>query len=76
MDAADTVVHIERVRCLECETTYAKLVGGGTMLRNPSCPQCGYVGWISATLPARGSTRSGPRRFGGDPPPRPAVQSH
>ena len=34
------------VMCLECGTTYAKPVKGGTTARNPGCPNCGYVGWI------------------------------
>jgi hypothetical protein len=76
MGASDTVVHIERVCCLECETTYVKPAAGGTVDRNPGCPRCGYIGWISA-LVGRSSSRPGaPRRFGADPRPSPAVQPH
>ena len=74
MDATATVVHVQRVRCLECGSRYVKPADGGTVRRNPGCPQCGYVGWISALLPPRGTTASGPRRFAGDPHRRPAVQ--
>ena len=49
---------LESVRCLECDTVYAKPAGGGTALSNPGCPECGYVGWISASIPfSRGSSR-------------------
>jgi ribosomal protein S27AE len=46
MDAADNLIHLDRVRCLECGTTYVKPVDGGTVSENPGCPRCGYVGWI------------------------------
>ena len=45
------LIPVERVRCLECGETYVKPCGGSTMRRNPGCPRCGYVGWISAFLP-------------------------
>lgn len=73
MDTSDTVVHIERVCCLECETTYVKPAGGGTVDRNPGCPRCGYIGWISA-LVGRSSRLGGQRRFGVGQRPSPAVQ--
>jgi ribosomal protein S27AE len=75
MDATETVVHIDRVRCLECGTKYVKPAGGGTVRRNPGCPRCGYVGWISALVPPPATTPPGPHRFAGDPHRRPAVQS-
>jgi predicted RNA-binding Zn-ribbon protein involved in translation (DUF1610 family) len=62
-DAA-TLVPVERVRCLECGSTYVKRCGGNTLRRNPGCPQCGYVGWISAFVPFDGvpaPQRRGPR---------------
>jgi ribosomal protein S27AE len=48
---SDNLVQIDRVRCLECGATYAKVAQGGTASRNPGCPSCGYVGWILATIP-------------------------
>ena len=51
MNADHTVVHIERVCCLECGTNYVKPTDGGTAKRNPGCPDCGYLGWISAVVP-------------------------
>jgi hypothetical protein len=45
------LVEVERVRCLECGTSYLKPCGGTIMRRNPGCPRCGYVGWISAFVP-------------------------
>lgn len=36
---------IESVECLECGAVYAKPSSGGTVLANPGCPDCGYVGW-------------------------------
>jgi ribosomal protein S27AE len=60
-ESTSNVVQIDRVLCLECGTTYVKPADGGTVQENPGCPKCGYVGWISATIPA-----SGLRRFSGD----------
>ena len=42
---------LESVRCLECGLVYAKPSGGGTVTNNPGCPDCGYVGWLSASIP-------------------------
>jgi hypothetical protein len=66
----DKVVQVDRVRCLECGTTYSKLARGGTVTRNPGCPSCGYLGWILATIPpAPPPVMPGGRpRFDGDPP--------
>ena len=46
------LVMLESVRCLECGEIYAKPAGGGTVLKNPGCPECSYVGWIPVTRPA------------------------
>jgi hypothetical protein len=43
---------LESVCCLECGEIYSKPVAGGTVHKNPGCPQCGYVGWIPLSLPA------------------------
>ena len=42
---------LESVRCLECASVYSKPANGGTARANPGCPDCGYVGWISASIP-------------------------
>lgn len=42
---------LESVRCLECGVVYSKPAGGGTVAKNPGCPECGYVGWLSASVP-------------------------
>jgi ribosomal protein S27AE len=59
----ENLVHIERVRCLECGVTYAKPVAGGTASRNPGCTRCGYVGWILAAIPVRSAVEQ-PRSAG------------
>ena len=64
---------VERVRCLECGTTYAKPSGGGTVTENPGCPRCGYLGWITAGRPSGGDA---PRRFDGDRLPPQSARSH
>jgi hypothetical protein len=75
MEAGGKVAHVERVCCLECGTNYVKPAGGSTAHRNPGCPRCGYVGWISALVPPSGVTTPARRhRSGGDPPRTPAVQ--
>jgi hypothetical protein len=58
---------IESVRCLECGALYAKPAGGGTVNANPGCPECGYVGWLSAAIPVRPGFA---RRRSGEGPPR------
>ena len=40
---------LQSVRCLGCGAVYGKPSGGGTLTRNPGCPGCGYVGWLSLT---------------------------
>ena len=46
-----TLEVLESVHCLECGEIYSKPVAGGTVLKNPGCPACGYVGWIPISLP-------------------------
>jgi hypothetical protein len=48
---------LETVLCLECGEIYSKPVGGGTVKKNPGCPECAYVGWIPLTLPAEPQPR-------------------
>ena len=60
------------VRCLECGEVYAKPRRGGTVAKNPGCPNCGYVGWLSVSLPAEQPSRL--RRFGEGPLPRRRVR--
>ena len=55
------LVMVSSVRCLECGAVYAKPAGGGTARDNPGCPECGYVGWLSASVPV--SRESAPPRF-------------
>ena len=63
----DNIVQVDRVRCLECGSTYSKLAQGGTESRNPGSPRCGYVGWILATIPPRPALTPDERhRFGED----------
>ena len=42
---------LQTVRCLECGEVYSKPAAGGTVLANPGCPECGYVGWLSTAIP-------------------------
>jgi hypothetical protein len=73
------VVQLDRVRCLECGAKYVKPADGGTVHENPGCPKCGYLGWISATIPTVGpagpATPDGLRRFAGDRPPHQVVRA-
>jgi hypothetical protein len=71
-EANSNVVQIDRVRCLECGAKYVKPADGGTVNENPGCPKCGYLGWISATIPA---SSSGLRRFAGDRRQRQTVRA-
>jgi hypothetical protein len=64
---------VERVRCLECGTTYGKPAGGGTVNENPGCPRCGYLGWIAAGIPVSGAAE--PLRSAADLPQRRSAQS-
>jgi hypothetical protein len=63
----DPVV-IEPVRCLECGAVYSKPADGGTVKTNPGCPECGYLGWLSASIPF--SEDAPRRRSAEDRPPR------
>ena len=47
----------ESVCCLECGETYSKPAAGGTVEKNPGCPECGYVGWIPLSLPQEARQR-------------------
>ena len=58
---------LETVRCLECSAVYSKPRGGSTVQRNPGCPECGYVGWLSAAIPLNGASPR-PRLASGHPP--------
>jgi hypothetical protein len=62
MGERSNVIQIDPVRCLECGARYVKPADGGTVHENPGCPRCGYVGWISTTIPAASLTPDGPRR--------------
>jgi hypothetical protein len=55
---------LETVRCLECEAVYSKPTDGGTVRENPGCPECGYVGWITAEAPS--AADAPPSRFVAD----------
>jgi len=57
---------LESVRCLECGEVYAKPSAGGTVHKNPGCPDCGYIGWIPVTLPHEREARH--RSGAGRPP--------
>jgi predicted nucleic acid-binding Zn-ribbon protein len=49
----------QSVRCLECGAVYSKQERGGTLIVNPGCPDCGYVGWLPLAVPvSRELTRS------------------
>ena len=50
-DSGAELAVLESVRCLDCGSVYSKPAGGGTVRANPGCPDCGYVGWISASIP-------------------------
>jgi hypothetical protein len=80
MDADNTVVHIERVCCLECGTNYVKPTEGSTAHCNPGCPTCGYLGWISAFVPIdpppAAPRPARPPRYGADLRPTRALRQH
>jgi phage FluMu protein Com len=60
-NSGSQVTVVESVRCLKCGAVYAKPRAGGTVLENPGCPECGYVGWAASTLSAVSEGRSLPR---------------
>ena len=64
MEIGPRLAVFETVRCLECGEVYAKPLAGGTVQKNPGCPECGYVGWIPVKLPPE---REAPSRSAGDP---------
>ena len=68
-----TLAVYESVRCLECETVYAKPARGGTARLNPGCPECGYLGWLSVDVPLR--PRNVRPRSDEDPPLRRSARS-
>jgi hypothetical protein len=68
--AAKTLSVLESVRCLECSEIYSKPVAGGTVQKNPGCPNCGYVGWIPLNIPDES-----PHRFGAGLRPRRLVRA-
>jgi hypothetical protein len=72
-ESNSNVVQVDRVRCLECGAKYVKPADGGTVNENPGCPKCGYLGWISATIPA---SPGGQRRFAGDRRRYQSVRAH
>ena len=55
---------VQEVRCLSCGTVYSKPKGGSTVSMSPGCPECGYVGWLSARVPI--SEEFERRHFGAD----------
>jgi predicted nucleic acid-binding Zn-ribbon protein len=65
---------LESVRCLECGEIYARHAGGRTVDEDPGCPDCGYVGWLTATVPI--SEALGPRHSGADRRRRRRLQPH
>ncbi len=56
-DLDQTVRDPQSVRCLDCRTLYTKPADGGTLQRNPGCPACGYLGWVTEPEPARRARR-------------------
>lgn len=72
MEGARHLAVLETVRCLECGEVYSKPVAGGTVQKNPGCPECGYVGWIPVRRPVE---PAGLNRFVEDLRPRLTVRS-
>ncbi len=50
-DGSPKLAVLESVRCLDCGEIYSKPAHGGIATANPGCPKCGYVGWLSVTIP-------------------------
>ena len=71
--AQPSLTVMESVRCLDCGSVYSKPSGGGTQKRNPGCPACGYLGWISTAVPVTSSFER--RRSAADLPPRRQARS-
>jgi hypothetical protein len=66
MGERSSLIVLETVRCLGCDSVYTKPAGGGTALKNPGCPECGYLGWLP--LSAQGASPQ--RRSAADRQPR------
>jgi hypothetical protein len=49
-DESPHLTVLESVQCLECGALYAKPSDGGTVRENPGCPECTYVGWVTAEV--------------------------
>ena len=62
---------LENVRCLECGAVYTKPADGGTVRENPGCPECGYVGWVTAVDARAFSEARLLRHSGADRPQQP-----
>lgn len=52
---------VEGVRCLECGAVFDKPAGVQSEDAIPGCPDCGYHGWLAASVPFR--TADAPIRF-------------
>ncbi|CAN5265470.1 hypothetical protein BH18ACT12_BH18ACT12_02120 [soil metagenome] len=64
-----TLTVLESVQCLECGAVYAKPSDGGTVRENPGCPECAYLGWVSAEVSrAVSGGWTQPRSDAGHPP--------
>jgi hypothetical protein len=64
---------LDRVRCLDCGSAYAKPARGGTVERNPGCPRCGYIGWVDLSVELRPEA---PSRSAADRLPRLGARWH
>jgi hypothetical protein len=64
-EGSPILIVLESVRCLECAAVYSKPTDGGTVRENPGCPECGYVGWITADVSR--PEDAPPTRYGADP---------
>ena len=62
----------EVVRCLGCAQVYSKPSAGGTISKNPGCPDCGYVGWVPLVVSLSGARRRA--RSGADRPQHPSAR--
>ena len=49
------IARVDSVRCLQCGDVYPKPAGPGTVRANPGCPECGYLGWLAASIPFMGA---------------------
>ena len=60
----------DAVRCLACSTVYSKPLDAAAI--GSACPACGYVGWLSVSLPSEQPPEQ--RRSAEDRLPHPHVQ--